>query len=78
MAHQAPRHQRRQQKFVPANQSGKPKKSKSRCFKRKPQKRNSNHGYESAEPDARYAKKNGQQGQDPQTTSKGQAGMGQE
>jgi hypothetical protein len=32
-AHQAPRHQ---QKFVPANQSGKPKKNKSRHYKRKP------------------------------------------
>jgi hypothetical protein len=32
---QAPRHQ---QKFVPANQSGKPKKNKSRHYKRKPQK----------------------------------------
>jgi hypothetical protein len=41
--HQAPRHQ---QKFVPANQSGKPKKNKSRRYKRKPQKSNSNHGYE--------------------------------
>jgi hypothetical protein len=33
MALQAPRHQ---QKFVPANQSGKPKKNKSRLYKRKP------------------------------------------
>jgi hypothetical protein len=40
---QAPRHQ---QKFVPANQSDKPKKNKSRCYKRKPQKPTSNHGYE--------------------------------
>jgi hypothetical protein len=39
-------HQQRQQKFVPANQSGKPKKSKSRLFKRKSQKPRSNHGYE--------------------------------
>jgi hypothetical protein len=43
--HQAPRHQRQQQKFLFSNQSGKPKKSKSRHFKRKPQKPNSNHGY---------------------------------
>jgi hypothetical protein len=43
MAHQAPRHQ---QKFVPVNQSGKPKKKKSRYYKRKPQKPNSNHGYD--------------------------------
>jgi len=43
MAHQAPRHQ---QKFVPVNQSGKPKKKKSRHYKRKPQKPNSNHGYD--------------------------------
>jgi len=42
-AHQAPRHQ---QKFVPANQSGKLKKNKSRRYKKKPQKPNSNHGYE--------------------------------
>jgi hypothetical protein len=42
-AHQAPRHQ---QKFVPANQSGKPKKNKLRHYKRKSQKPNSNHGYE--------------------------------
>jgi len=41
--HQAPRHQ---QKFVPANQSCKPKKNKSRRYKRKSQKLNSNHGYE--------------------------------
>jgi hypothetical protein len=40
---QAPRHQ---QKFVPANWSGKPKKSKSRLYKRKPQKPNGSHGYE--------------------------------
>jgi hypothetical protein len=43
IAHQAPRHQ---QRFVPANQSGKPKKNKSGRYKRKPQKPNSNHGYE--------------------------------
>jgi hypothetical protein len=42
-AHQAPRHQ---QQFVPANQSGKPKKSKSRRYKRKPQKPISYHDYE--------------------------------
>jgi hypothetical protein len=42
MALQAPRNQ---QKFVPANQSGKPKKNKSRCYKRKLQKLNSSHGY---------------------------------
>jgi hypothetical protein len=40
---QAPRHQ---QKFVPANQSGKSKKYKSRRYKRKPQEPTSNHGYE--------------------------------
>jgi hypothetical protein len=40
---QAPRHQ---QKFVPANQSGKTKKNKSRHYKRKPQKPNGSHGYE--------------------------------
>jgi hypothetical protein len=40
---QAPQHQ---QRFVPANQSGKPKKNKSRRYKRKPQKPNSSHGYE--------------------------------
>jgi hypothetical protein len=43
MALQAPRHQ---QKFVSANQSGKPKKNKSRRYKRKPQKPNGSHGYE--------------------------------
>jgi len=43
MALQAPRHQ---QKFVPANQSGKSKKNKSRRYKRKPQKPNDSHGYE--------------------------------
>jgi hypothetical protein len=43
MALQAPRHQ---QKFVPANQSGKPKKNKSRHYWRKPQKPNGSHGYE--------------------------------
>jgi hypothetical protein len=43
MALQAPRHL---QKFVPANQSGKPKKNKSRHYKRKPQKPNGSHGYE--------------------------------
>jgi hypothetical protein len=43
MALQAPRHQ---QKFVPANQSGEPKKNKSRSYKRKPQKLNGNHVYE--------------------------------
>jgi len=43
MAHQAPRHQ---QKFVPANQSSKPKNNKLRRCKRKPQKPNNNHGYE--------------------------------
>jgi hypothetical protein len=42
-AHQAPRHQ---QQFVPANQSGKPKKNKSRRYKRKPQKPISYHDYE--------------------------------
>jgi hypothetical protein len=40
---QAPQHQ---QRFVPANQSGKPKKNKSRRYKRKLQKANSIHGYE--------------------------------
>jgi hypothetical protein len=43
MALQAPRHQ---QKFVPANQSGKPRKNKSRRYKRKLQKPNGSHGYE--------------------------------
>jgi len=43
MALQAPRHQ---QKFVPANQSGKPKKNKSRHYQRKPQKPNGSHCYE--------------------------------
>jgi hypothetical protein len=43
MALQAPRHQH---KFVPSNQSGKPKKNKSRRYKRKPQKPNGSHGYE--------------------------------
>jgi hypothetical protein len=43
MALQAPQHQ---QKFVLANQSGKSKKNKSRCYKRKPQKPNDSHGYE--------------------------------
>jgi len=43
MALQAPQHQ---QKFVPANQSGKPKKNKSRRCKRNPQKPNGSHGYE--------------------------------
>jgi hypothetical protein len=43
MALQTPRHQ---QKFVPANQSGKPKKNKSMHYKRKPQKSNGSHGYE--------------------------------
>jgi hypothetical protein len=42
-AHQAPWHQ---QQFVPANQSGKPKKNKSRSYKRKPQKPISYHDYE--------------------------------
>jgi hypothetical protein len=42
-AHQAPRHQ---QQFVFANQSGKPKKNKSRRYKRKPQKPISYHDYE--------------------------------
>jgi hypothetical protein len=35
-----------QQQFVPANQSGKPKKNKSRSYKRKPQKPISYHDYE--------------------------------
>jgi hypothetical protein len=43
MANHAPRHQ---QQFVPANQSGKPKKNKLRRYKRKPLKPNSNHSYE--------------------------------
>jgi len=43
MALQAPRHQ---QKFVPANQSGKSKNKKSRLYKRKSQKPNGSHGYE--------------------------------
>jgi hypothetical protein len=43
MALQARRHQ---QKFIPANQSGKPKKNKSRHYKRKLQKLNRSHGYE--------------------------------
>jgi hypothetical protein len=34
--YQAPQHQRRQQQFVPTNQNGKPKKNKSRCYKKKP------------------------------------------
>jgi len=63
MVLQAPRDQQRQQKFVPANQSGKQKKNKSRCYKKKPQKPNASHGYE---------------GHDPQTISTGQASMGQE
>jgi hypothetical protein len=33
-------------KFVPANQSGKPKKNKSRRYKKKPQKPNDSYGYE--------------------------------
>jgi len=37
---------RHQQQFVPANQSGKPKKNKSRRYKRKPQKPISYHDYE--------------------------------
>jgi hypothetical protein len=74
-AHQAPRHQK---KFVPANQSGKPKKNKSIRYKRKPQKPNSNHGWGVVEPDARYANENDRHGQDLQTTSTGQAGMGQQ
>jgi hypothetical protein len=45
-AFQAPRHQQQQLKLVPVNQSGKSKKNKSRCYKRKPQKPISNHGYE--------------------------------
>jgi hypothetical protein len=40
---QAPQHQ---QRFVPANQSGKPKKNKSRRYKRKLQKPSGSHGYE--------------------------------
>jgi hypothetical protein len=40
---QSPWHQ---QKFVPANQSGKPRKNKSKRYKRKPQKPNGSHGYE--------------------------------
>jgi hypothetical protein len=43
MALQATRHQ---QKFVAASQSGKPKKNKSRHYKRKPQKPNGSYGYE--------------------------------
>jgi hypothetical protein len=43
LALQAPRHQ---QKIVLANQSGKPKKNKSRSYKRKPQKPNGSHVYE--------------------------------
>jgi hypothetical protein len=43
MALQALRHQ---QKFVLANQSSKPRKNKSRRYKRKPQKPNGSHGYE--------------------------------
>jgi hypothetical protein len=43
MALYAPQHQ---QKFVHAKQSGNPKKSKSRCYKRKLQKPNDSHGYE--------------------------------
>jgi hypothetical protein len=39
---QAPQHQ---QMFVPANQSGKPKKNKSRHYKRESQKLNGSHGY---------------------------------
>jgi hypothetical protein len=35
---QAPQHQRPQQRFVPANQNGKPKANKSRHFMKKPQK----------------------------------------
>jgi hypothetical protein len=45
-AFQAPRHQQRQLKLVPANQRGKSKKNKSRYCKRKPQKPTSNYGYE--------------------------------
>jgi hypothetical protein len=41
--HQAPRHQ---QRLVLANQSGTPKRNKSRRYKRKPQKPNRSHGYE--------------------------------
>jgi hypothetical protein len=45
-AFQAPRHQQWQLKLVPANQSGKSKKNKSRNYKRKPQNPISNQGYE--------------------------------
>jgi hypothetical protein len=44
--HQAPQHQRRQQQFVPANHNGKPKKNKSRHYKKKPQKLESDKSYE--------------------------------
>jgi hypothetical protein len=44
--HQAPQHQRQQQRFVPANHNGKPKKNKSRHYKKKPQKTKSDQSYE--------------------------------
>jgi hypothetical protein len=44
--YQAPQHQRQQQRFVLANQSGKPEKNKSRHYKEKPQTPESNQIYE--------------------------------
>jgi hypothetical protein len=46
MGHQTPQHQQRQQRFVPANQSGKPKKNKSMLYKKKPRKPDSDQSYE--------------------------------
>jgi hypothetical protein len=60
--------------YVPANQSGKQKKNKSRRYKRKPQKGGS-HSYEGL---LSLIQEYGHHGHDQQTISMGQAGMGQE
>jgi hypothetical protein len=43
--HQAPQHQWKQQRFVPTNQNGKPRKNKSRHYKKKLQKPESDQSY---------------------------------
>jgi hypothetical protein len=40
------KHQRQQHRFVPANQNGKPRKNKSRHYKKKPQKPERDQSYE--------------------------------
>jgi hypothetical protein len=76
VGYQAPQHQQQQQQFIPANQNGKPKKNKSRCYK-KSQKPESDQSYEAAYFDAELVEIDGQPNEGQSTTTTGKAGLDQ-